>query len=329
MQQPRNLTCKTKPLKKTLRSLRKKVEDAVKKVAIEGEARQQQQAKTNGEIGQLQAQQKAVKVKVDELDDEFGKQRKEIVEMKEELARMGKVDQKLDELTGDLAKVKTIAENAAEAIKSEVLPKFAPIEQSVQSLRDALEAAKKENAASLEEQATKFQEQLVKVDADFKVADEEIKKLVTESDADNKERIQKVDDALRAYAEKNNVRGMVEALQKKLNSEIAAIRDELGPLSEALKNMSDEGSSATVRCLSCATKKPTMGSSFTIGTDGKTYFRSSDGNNVNLGRVNLPSLQGSGNQRQMGRSMSPQSRSMSPQPKGRRGLSTSQSAVKF
>eukprot|EP00930_Biecheleria_cincta_P069886 TRINITY_DN57563_c0_g1_i1.p1 TRINITY_DN57563_c0_g1~~TRINITY_DN57563_c0_g1_i1.p1 ORF type:complete len:397 (+),score=119.69 TRINITY_DN57563_c0_g1_i1:84-1274(+) len=329
----KKLDAQDKNVKESIAGIEKKVEDAVKQVKTESEARQAQQAKTNSEIGQLQAKQKEAKVKVDELDADFGKQRKEIVEMKEELARMGKVDQKVDELTGDLAKIKAVAEKAEEAIRSEVLPKFVSIEQSVQSLRDALEAADKKNGAAIEEQAAKFQEQLVKVDADFKAADEELKKLLADSDADNKQRIQKVDDALKAYAERNNVRGMVEALQKKLNSEIAAIRDELGPLAEALKNMSDEGSSATVRCLTCATKKPTMGSSFTIGTDGKTYFRSSDGNNVNLGRVNLPSLQGGVNQRNMARSMSPGSRSLSPQrtqqPKGIRPLSQSYSAARF
>lgn len=324
----KKLDAQDKNVTEKITEIEKKVEDAVKQVKNEGEARQQQAS----EIGQLQAKQKEAKVKVDELDADFDKQRKTVKEMQEELARMGKLDQKVDELTGDLAKVKTTSDNADEAIKNTILPKYASMEQSVQELKDALDAAKKENAANFEEQAAKIQEQLAKVAADFTAADEEVKKLLSQSDADNKDRIQKVDDALKAYAEKNNVRGQLEALQKKLNSEIAAIRDELGPIAEALKSMSDEGSSATVRCLSCASQRPTMGSSFTIGTDGKTYFRSSDGNNVNLGRVNLPSLQGSSNQKMMNRSISPVSRSVSPAPKASRprpGLSGSLSATRF
>eukprot|EP00931_Biecheleriopsis_adriatica_P115468 TRINITY_DN91254_c0_g1_i1.p1 TRINITY_DN91254_c0_g1~~TRINITY_DN91254_c0_g1_i1.p1 ORF type:complete len:422 (+),score=125.98 TRINITY_DN91254_c0_g1_i1:78-1268(+) len=294
-------------VKDQLAEMEKKVDALPPLVKAEADARKQDAQKLFGELGLLQTSQKESKAKVEAVEKDIGHAKERIKRLQEDVERFGKVDQKIDELSGDIAKVATTAKEAGDGVKK-AEEKHAALVETVQQLREALEAAKKESSEGLAAATTQIQEQLSKVEADFATADAELKAALEAKDAANQERIRKVDEAFKAFAASMNFKDQIAALQKKLMSEIQALRDELGPLQEALKNMADTGSSATVRCLSCSTKRPTNSSSFTIGTDGRTYFRTSDGNNVNLGRINLPSLGGSHHNR----SISPSSRSVSP-----------------
>jgi len=134
----------------------------------------------------------------------------------------------------------------------------------------ALEAELAGLKASLEENGVmNCSEELKRMAASLAQLESQLKELRNKSQQDNV--LQK---ALNALGEKEA------ADVKRLDSQLMAL---MGKMTQ----FEDKGASGTARCLSCYSRRAQLTNSIVIGSDGKTYLKSSDG--VNVGRLNVAS----------------------------------------
>mmetsp|Transcript_1028 Transcript_1028/g.2646 ORF Transcript_1028/g.2646 Transcript_1028/m.2646 type:complete len:431 (-) Transcript_1028:29-1321(-) len=104
--------------------------------------------------------------------------------------------------------------------------------------------------------------------------------------------VKKLEDAVRGVQSGSNLRNLVEALAQKMDAEMGPLKRQLDDITAQLNDFLSKGASATANCLCCGGMRSTVRDKFVTGTDGKTYFKASGGDVINLGRIpsasNLP-----------------------------------------
>jgi len=181
----KKLDAQDKQVKEQLTGMDTKVNQACKDVKQETDERKNEAKKVLTELGMLQTKQKESQAKVEAFEKQISPLKQRIDAAEDELARLGQSDKKIDELAGDLAKVRSVAQGAEDGVK-EAMNKFPAIEESVKQLSEVVEAAKKENKAAIEAVAPPILEEIKKMEASLLAHQEELKKVIDEKDVENK-----------------------------------------------------------------------------------------------------------------------------------------------
>lgn len=236
----------------------------------------------------------ALEARADKAEGQIAAQAKEAskaqASAKERLAE-------LEDTVGSLVKLEEITEGLANSLDSlkesvdqvdsrtraqeEQLTKLPPgLDDALQDL-ETFKAQCTEAKAASEAASEALDKRLSELDAKVK---SDIEGLAKKESADAAA-IKRLEDAVRAVQANSNLRGMIEALAAKMESDMGPLRRQLNELTARLNAFLDKGASATANCLCCGGTRATKHNKFMTGTDGKTYFRSANGDTVNLGRL--------------------------------------------
>mmetsp|Transcript_83680 Transcript_83680/g.260217 ORF Transcript_83680/g.260217 Transcript_83680/m.260217 type:complete len:258 (+) Transcript_83680:215-988(+) len=209
--------------------------------------------------------------------------------MEVRLAAIGMQEQAVEALRRDLAgvsssvaKVSASLDGVEEGLKAHD-EQLSANSTLVQSLSDSLDEARAE-CASAAEASQKLGERATALESEVTVGLEEQRGLKLKAE-EHDAALQKLEEGLaRARAEASQ-RGAHDATAKKQQAEIQRLTEEVKVLKEMLDAFNDKGASATARCLSCYSRRSQQHNRFTVGTDGKAYFRTGNGETVSLGRL--------------------------------------------
>lgn len=211
-----------------------------------------------------------------------------IVDLQSQLTALNKVNSAVADLSTKLQKLQTSMEVAQSTLRDHEVQLGVCHEAFKPVVRD-LETATADIAV-VDAFSKNVAEKVTVLDNEHTVSREELQ-VVVQKEAADKVAIDKLEDAVRSLQANSNLRSLLDALSRKQAADMDSLRDEMQLLQNALSAQAEKGAAGTVRCFSCSSVVANSNGKFTIGTDGRTYFKCSDGNTVGLGKINLPSLQ--------------------------------------
>eukprot|EP00747_Dinoflagellata_sp_TGD_P018538 gnl/TRDRNA2_/TRDRNA2_126565_c0_seq1.p1 gnl/TRDRNA2_/TRDRNA2_126565_c0~~gnl/TRDRNA2_/TRDRNA2_126565_c0_seq1.p1 ORF type:complete len:409 (-),score=105.16 gnl/TRDRNA2_/TRDRNA2_126565_c0_seq1:11-1237(-) len=162
--------------------------------------------------------------------------------------------------------------------------------ESLKALTEALEAARVEAANALKDSEEALGVRIGNLETVEAGHFEELSAAVAKQVDPN--RVVRLEQAVKLLREAEDAREdpgpRIDALHNltvELQKLVEKLRRENNALKERVAAFLDKGASATVRCLSCSSRKMQQASGVIVGTDGKAYLRTGQGSTVNLGRI--------------------------------------------
>jgi len=194
--------------------------------------------------------------------------------------------QHLDDTAKKLGNVQETVDLHEKKLTGEVQPKL-------RKLSDGLDGVR----GNFEDEKTKSQQRLNKVEADMTKRLEELRGTVAKMPdpadfAALRQAVDRVEDAVKNAkpGTPKDIDAVLDVIKQKQGEQQQKLTNEVKTLKAQMESFLDTGASGTARCLSCFSRRAQKLPNIVVGTDGKTYIKGNQGEN--LGRLNIPEMRG-------------------------------------